>query len=98
MSSLFGVLFRVATWGESHGGGVGAVVDGCPPRIPLTAEDIQSDLDRRRPGQSEIVTQRAEEDKSGLSLLQGKNGYPSKGIEQNGYRFRSIANWQRENP
>jgi len=63
MSSLFGVLFRVATWGESHGGGVGAVVDGCPPRIPLTAEDIQVDLDRRRPGQSEIVTQRAEEDK-----------------------------------
>src|SRR5271165_3332884 len=63
MSSLFGVLFRVATWGESHGGGVGAVVDGCPPRIPLSAEDIQFDLDRRRPGQSEIVTQRAEEDK-----------------------------------
>ena len=63
MSSLFGVLFRVATWGESHGGGVGAVVDGCPARIPLTAEDIQLDLDRRRPGQSEIVSPRAEEDK-----------------------------------
>ena len=63
MSSLFGVLFRVATWGESHGGGVGAVVDGCPPRIPLTANDIQIDLDRSRPGQSEIVSPRAEEDK-----------------------------------
>jgi len=63
MSSSFGALFRVTTWGESHGGGVGAVVDGCPARIPLTAEDIQVDLDRRRPGQSEIVTQRAEEDK-----------------------------------
>jgi chorismate synthase len=63
MSSLFGVLFRVATWGESHGGGVGVVVDGCPPRIPLVPEDIQVDLDRRRPGQSEIVTPRAEEDK-----------------------------------
>src|SRR6202035_3272415 len=63
MSSVFGVLFRVATWGESHGGGVGAVVDGCPPRIPLTATDIQADLDRRRPGQSEIVSPRDEEDK-----------------------------------
>jgi chorismate synthase len=63
MSSFFGVLFRVATWGESHGGGVGTVVDGCPPRIPLAPEDIQVDLDRRRPGQSEIVSPRAEEDK-----------------------------------
>lgn len=63
MSSVFGVLFRVATWGESHGGGVGAVVDGCPPRIPLCPEDIQRDLNRRRPGQSEIVSQRDEEDK-----------------------------------
>jgi chorismate synthase len=63
MSSQFGVLFRVATWGESHGGGVGVVIDGCPPRIPLSVEDIQRDLDRRRPGQSEIVTQRAEADR-----------------------------------
>ncbi|MBV8378975.1 MAG: chorismate synthase, partial [Verrucomicrobia bacterium] len=63
MSSVFGVLFRITTWGESHGGGVGTVVDGCPPRIPLQAEDIQVDLDRRRPGQSEIVSPRDEEDK-----------------------------------
>src|SRR6516225_11168381 len=63
MSSIFGVLFRVATWGESHGGGVGVVVDGCPPRIPLSESDLQVELDRRRPGQSEIVTQRAEEDR-----------------------------------
>src|ERR1700733_8217123 len=63
MSSAFGVLFRVATWGESHGGGVGAVVDGCPPRIPLMQAHIQTDLDRRRPGQSEIVSPRDEEDK-----------------------------------
>src|SRR6266478_5086412 len=63
MASIFGVLFRISTWGESHGGGVGVVVDGCPPRIPLSESDIQPELDRRRPGQSEIVTQRAEEDR-----------------------------------
>src|SRR6202161_2430421 len=63
MSSVFGVLFRVCTWGESHGGGVGVVVDGCPARVPLTAQDIQVDLDRRRPGQSEIVSPRDEEDR-----------------------------------
>ena len=58
MGSSFGQLFRISTWGESHGGGVGVVVDGCPPRIPLEASDIQIDLDRRRPGQSEITTPR----------------------------------------
>ena len=63
MSSVFGVLFRISTWGESHGGGVGVVVDGCPARVPLTEQDIQFDLDRRRPGQSEIVSPRDEEDK-----------------------------------
>src|SRR6266478_4663045 len=63
MASIFGVLFRISTWGESHGGGVGVVVDGCPPRIPLSESDIQPELDRRRPGQSEIVTPRAEEDR-----------------------------------
>ena len=56
MGSSFGQLFRITTWGESHGGGVGVVIDGCPPRIELSEEDIQRDLDRRRPGQSEIVT------------------------------------------
>jgi len=63
MSSQFGQLFRVATWGESHGGGVGVVVDGCPPGLELSEADIQRDLDRRRPGQSEIVTPRQEEDR-----------------------------------
>ncbi len=63
MSSQFGQLFRIATWGESHGGGVGVVIDGCPPQIEISQEDIQRDLDRRRPGQSEIVTPRAEEDR-----------------------------------
>src|ERR1700731_1433838 len=74
MASQFGVLFRVATWGESHGGGVGAVVDGCPPRIALTPEDIQRELDRRRPGQSEIVTPRDEKDRCQIlsGVFEGK--------------------------
>ena len=63
MANTFGTLFTVTTWGESHGPAVGAVVDGCPPRLPLTAEDIQVELDRRRPGQSDIVTPRKEEDR-----------------------------------
>ncbi|MEN9812492.1 MAG: hypothetical protein RL479_1178 [Verrucomicrobiota bacterium] len=63
MANTFGTLFTVTTWGESHGPAVGAVVDGCPPRLPLTAEDIQIELDRRRPGQSDIVTPRKEEDR-----------------------------------
>ena len=62
MASFFGEMFRIATWGESHGGGVGVVIDGCPPRLPLSETDIQPELDRRRPGQSEIVTPRREED------------------------------------
>ncbi len=62
MANSFGHLFRITTWGESHGGGVGVVVDGCPPRLKLTEADIQPDLDRRRPGQSKIVTPRKESD------------------------------------
>jgi len=62
MANTFGHLFRVTTWGESHGGGVGVVVDGCPPRLKLTESDIQPDLDRRRPGQSRIVSPRKEAD------------------------------------
>lgn len=63
MGNTFGQLFRVTTWGESHGGGIGAVIDGCPPRVELSEADIQSELDRRRPGQSAIVSQRKEEDR-----------------------------------
>ena len=63
MGNSFGEIFRITTWGESHGGGVGVVIDGCPPRIPLSEKDIQPELDRRRPGQSKIVTQRDEGDK-----------------------------------
>ena len=62
MANSFGHLFRITTWGESHGGGVGVVVDGCPPRLSLSEADIQPDLDRRRPGQSRIVTPRKETD------------------------------------
>jgi chorismate synthase len=62
MGNTFGTLFRITTFGESHGGGVGVVVDGCPPRLPISREAIQAELDRRRPGQSRIVTQRKESD------------------------------------
>lgn len=62
MSSSFGHLFRITTWGESHGGGVGVVVDGCPPRLPLEPDDVQRELDRRRPGQSSVTTPRQEAD------------------------------------
>jgi chorismate synthase len=73
MSSTIGTLFRVTTFGESHGKGVGAVVDGCPPRLPLTEADIQPQLDRRRPGQSAVSTTRQESDV--VSILSGtENG------------------------
>jgi chorismate synthase len=62
MSSSFGHSFRIHTYGESHGGGVGVIIDGCPPRIPVSLAQIQHELDRRRPGQSEIVTPRKEAD------------------------------------
>jgi chorismate synthase len=69
MANTFGQLFRITTWGESHGGGVGVVVDGCPPRLSLTEADIQPDLDRRRPGQSKIVSPRKEADT--IQILSG---------------------------
>src|SRR5438876_12239570 len=69
MANSFGHLFRITTWGESHGGGVGVVVDGCPPRLDLTEADIQPDLDRRRPGQSKIVSPRNEPDR--VQILSG---------------------------
>jgi chorismate synthase len=69
MGNTFGHLFRVTTWGESHGGGVGVVVDGCPPKLALTEADIQPDLDRRRPGQSPIVSPRKEADR--VEILSG---------------------------
>ena len=62
MANTFGQLFRVTTFGESHGGGIGVVIDGCPPKIDISEADIQRELNRRRPGQSQITTQRKEED------------------------------------
>ena len=69
MSSRFGQIFQIATFGESHGGGVGVVVEGCPPRLALGAQDIQRDLDRRRPGQSRLTTPRQEADR--VEILSG---------------------------
>lgn len=69
MGSTFGKLFQIHTFGESHGPAVGVVVDGCPPRLPITAEEIQVELDRRRPGQSRITTQRQEADR--VEILSG---------------------------
>ncbi len=69
MASVFGRLFQITTFGESHGGGVGVVVDGCPPRLEISAEEIQRDLDRRRPGQSRLTTPRQEEDR--VEILSG---------------------------
>ena len=62
MSNTLGKIFRITTWGESHGEGVGVVIDGCPAGIPLSISDIETELDRRRPGQSQITTQRREGD------------------------------------
>jgi len=72
--NTFGTLFRVTTWGESHGRGVGAVVDGCPAGFPLSEEDVQKELDRRRPGQSSVSTARKEEDQVEIlsGLFEGK--------------------------
>ncbi len=63
MGNTFGHLFRITTWGESHGGGVGVVIDGCPPNLGISDQEIQKELDRRKPGQSRITTQRQESDK-----------------------------------
>ena len=67
--NTFGTLFRVTTWGESHGPAVGVVIDGCPPRLSLSVEEIQAELNRRRPGQSAITTQRREPDE--VEILSG---------------------------
>ena len=75
----FGHLFRVTTFGESHGVAIGCVVNGCPPLIPLEAEEIQRDLDRRRPGQSRFTTQRQEPDV--VKILSGVMAHPETGVQ-----------------
>ena len=74
MGNTFGQLFRVTTFGESHGGGIGVVIDGCPPRIEISEGEIQRELDRRRPGQSKLTTQRKEEDRCEIlsGIFEGK--------------------------
>lgn len=74
MGNSFGSLFRISTWGESHGGGIGVVIDGCPPRLAISEADIQLELDRRKPGQSDITTPRKESDKAEIvsGVYEGK--------------------------
>jgi chorismate synthase len=74
MGNSFGQLFRITTFGESHGGGIGVVIDGCPPKIDISEAEIQRELDRRRPGQSKITTQRKEEDRCEIlsGVFEGK--------------------------
>ena len=67
MGNIFGQAFKITTWGESHGDAVGVIIDGCPPGIEITAEEIQADLNRRKPGQSEISTQRKEGDQAEIT-------------------------------
>src|SRR3989338_6731714 len=69
MSNSFGTLFRITTWGESHGKAIGVVVDGCPAGLELSEEDVQKELDKRAPGQSEVTSQRKESDK--VEILSG---------------------------
>lgn len=72
--SVYGTIFKISTWGESHGAGVGVVVDGCPAGLPLSEEDIQKYLDRRKPGQSKFTTARSEGDKAEIlsGIFEGK--------------------------
>ena len=74
MGDSFGHLFRITTWGESHGGGVGVVIDGCPAGLEISESEIQYELDRRRPGQSKITTQRKESDSARIlsGIFEGK--------------------------
>src|SRR5436309_12890648 len=74
MGSTFGQLFRITAFGESHGGGIGVVIDGCPPRIEISDREIQRELDRRRPGQSKITTPRKEDDRCEIlsGVFEGK--------------------------
>ena len=95
MSSSFGKLFNVTTFGESHGAAVGVVIDGVPPGFDISIEAVQSELDRRRPGQSAITTQRKESDEIHVlsGLFEGKStGTPIALIAYNRFAVNPRAN------
>jgi chorismate synthase len=100
--NTFGTLFRITTWGESHGPGVGVVIDGCPAGIALDENDIQKELNRRRPGQSDITTQRKEEDKAEIlsGVFSGKTtGAPIsimvKNLDVDSSKYEALRNTPR---
>ena len=100
--STFGNLFKVTTWGESHGKGIGVVIDGCPAGLPLCEEDIQTYLDRRKPGQSRFTTMRKEADRVEIlsGVFEGKTtGTPIslmvKNTDQRSHDYSEIANYYR---
>src|SRR6476646_9739226 len=93
--NTFGHLFRVTTFGESHGVAIGCVIDGCPPRIPLEAKEIQAFLDKRKPGQSRFTTQRREADEvrilSGVFLDEASGKQVTTGTPIKGPRITAIS-------
>jgi chorismate synthase len=100
--NTFGSLFRITTWGESHGPGVGVVIDGCPAGMALDETDIQKELNRRRPGQSDITTQRKEEDKAEIlsGVFSGKTtGVPIsimvKNLDVDSSKYEELKNTPR---
>ena len=100
--STFGNIFKITTWGESHGAGIGVVIDGCPAGLPLCEEDIQAYLDRRKPGQSRYTTQRKESDRVEVlsGVFEGKTtGTPISLIvantDQRSHDYSEIANYYR---
>lgn len=102
MFSTFGNIFRLSTWGESHGPAVGAVLDGCPAGLPICEEDIQKALDRRRPGQNKLTTARNEKDK--VKILSGVFDGKTTGTpicfavfneDQHSNDYSEIAKWYR---
>ena len=102
MSSTFGKIFSVTTWGESHGPAVGAVLDGCPAGLPITEEMIQAELNRRRPGQGKVTTARNEKDQVKIlsGVFEGKTtGTPISFVvfneDQHSKDYADIAKWYR---
>ena len=100
--STLGIIFRITTWGESHGAGLGVVVDGCPAGVPLTENDIQLYLDRRKPGQSMFTTPRREDDAVEIlsGIFEGKTtGTPIslliRNTSQRSKDYSEIANYYR---